>query len=90
MEMILLVAGSILVLLVVAAISGFCGWEFLKDKPWFWRLHKDSKSRQYIIIAILSTIGIPFVWGFLATGCIILLFVSTYEIVRYGCPTGYD
>ena len=90
MEIILLVAGTILVLLVAAAISGFCGWEFLKDKPWFWRLHKDSKIRQNIIIALLSTIGIPFVWGFLAIGSIMLVFVSIYELVSYGQTTGYD
>ncbi|MCX6743046.1 MAG: hypothetical protein NT116_02300 [Candidatus Parcubacteria bacterium] len=61
MEMILLVAGTILVLLVAAAISGFCGWEFQKDKPWFWRLHKDIRNRKIAIIVILCTIGIPFV-----------------------------
>jgi len=90
MEMILLVAGTILVLLVAAAISGFCGWEFLKDKPWFWRLHKDSKIRRNIIIALLCTIGIPFVWGFLCLGCIMLFSVSCYELIKYGQTTGYD
>lgn len=78
---------AIFVLFVVCGISGFCGWELLEDKPWFWRLHRDSKIRRAAIIAILATIGIPYVWGFIAIGCLMLIFVSGYEIIRYGHTT---
>jgi len=87
MEMIGIILGIIIASIVVSGISGFCGWELLKDKDWFWRLHKDSKIRQAIIIAMLSTIGIPFIYGFIAIGSIMLICVDGYELIRYGKTT---
>lgn len=76
--------GIIGMFIIVGGISGFCGWEILEDDDWFCRLHNDSKIRQVIIIALLATIGIPFVWIYLIFGHILLLFSYVYELARYG------
>jgi len=87
METIGTVLGTIFLLAIFGWISGFCGWEILKDKDWFWRLHKDSRIRQTLIIALLSTIGIPFICGFIAIGSIMLICIDSYEFIRYGKTT---
>lgn len=88
METIGAVIVTIFVLFVVGGISGSVGWDILEDYDWFRHYIKYSTvCRRTLAFLILSTIGIPFVWGFIVIGCILLIFVSGYEIIRYGHTT---
>lgn len=88
MKTIVIIAIITLAICGVGGISGFCGWELLEDKDWFWRLHRDSKIKKNIILALLSTIGIPFIWGYLTLGTLMLVCVQIYELARYGGTDG--
>jgi|GEM_PF-6640217 len=87
METIGAVIVAIFVLFVVGGISGSVGWDILEDYDWFCHYFKRTPLRRIFAYLILSTIGIPFVWGFIGLGCLMLIFVSGYEIIRYGHTT---
>jgi len=82
------VFGVILFLFVAGGISGAVGWDIMEDKKWFQRLIKESQIRRILAYLIFSTIGMPFVYGFIIIGCLMLISVSGYEIIRYGHTTG--
>ncbi|MFA5187994.1 MAG: hypothetical protein WC460_01385 [Patescibacteria group bacterium] len=68
---------------IICGLSGFCGWELLEDKRWFWRIHRDKKVRKIILVVLLSTIGIPFVYGFIYLGVTMLALDFCYQIIKY-------